>query len=404
MFYGWRIVAGAFTTQLFIVGFFTYAASLLIPHLQQEFNVSLEQVMYGMTIGTFTGLLLSPIAGALVDRVSVRMLMVLGSLAFAGGLALMARSTSITQYVWWFGITMTVSNCFGSMIPAAAVVSRWFTVNRGRALGIAAIGTSAGGAILPGILEYWLGDGDWRGALDNLALCVLVIMVPAAFLLIRGRPEDVNMSPEPDPHAGDAPIDATRSTKDILASGNFWYMAISLGFVLGAYSAVLSNLTPYAIAAGLESSAGSTLITVLAVCGLIGKLIFGSAADRLNLKTALWIAEALAIVALGLFAIAGDSYTLMLGAAIFMGLASGGLLPVWGAMLARLFGLASYGLAMGLMSPVVTLCVMPTFVLVGRLVDTYGTFVYPMLVFTGTTAFAMAILLPLRLPERAAAD
>ena len=101
--------------------------------------------------------------------------------------------------------------------------------------------------------------------------------------------------------------------------------------------------------------------------------------------------------------VAGDNFLVMLAAAISMGLASGGLLPVWGAMLARLFGLESYGLAMGLMSPVVTLCIMPTFVMVGRLVDTYGTFVYPMLVFACTTALAMAILLPLRLPERATA-
>ncbi|NND66325.1 MAG: MFS transporter [Halioglobus sp.] len=403
MFYGWRIVAGAFTTQMFIVGFFTYSASLLIPHLQREFAVSLEQVMYSMTIGTFTGLLLSPVAGALVDRASVRALMVAGSLAFAGGLALMARTSDITQYVWCFGLTMTIGNCFGAMIPAAAVVSRWFTVNRGRALGIAAIGTSAGGAVLPGVMEFWLADGDWRGALDNLALCVVVIMVPAAFLLIRGRPEDVNMLPEPDPHAGDGVVDAAVGSKAILSSANFWCMAISLGLVLGAYSAVLSNLAPYVIAAGFESSAGSTLIMVLAISGLVGKLIFGSAADRLNLKIALWLAEALAIIALLLFAFAGESFAVMLAAAISMGLASGGLLPVWGAMLARLFGLASYGLAMGLMSPVVTLCIMPTFVLVGRLVDTYGTFLYPLLAFAGATAFAMAILLPLRLPERAAA-
>ncbi len=402
MFYGWRIVAGAFTTQLFIVGFFTYAASLLIPHLQREFDVSLEQVMYGMTIGTFTGLVVSPVAGALVDRMSVRAIMVAGSLAFAGGLALMARSANITQYVWCFGLTMTLANCFGAMIPAAAAVSRWFTVNRGRALGIAAIGTSAGGALLPGLLEFWLETGDWRSALDKLALCVLLVMTPAAFFLVRGRPEDVGMAPEHDPHATAAGADSALSAKDILSSGNFWYVGISLGLVLGAYSAVLSNLTPYAIAAGFDGGAGSTLIMVLAVFGLVGKLIFGSAADRLNLRSALWLAEALAIAALALFAFAGDSFTIMLAAAICMGLASGGLLPVWGAILARLFGLKSYGLAMGLVSPLVTLCVLPTFVLVGRLVDTYGTFVYPMLVFAVATLCAMAILLPLRLPEHAA--
>ncbi|MFT4615405.1 MAG: MFS family permease [Bacteroidia bacterium] len=401
MFYGWRVVSGTFISQLFIVGFFTYAASLLTPALQLEFDASLEQVMYGMTIGTLTGLFLSPLAGALVDRVPVRLLMCAGSLFFAGGLALMARAETLGMYVWAFGLTLAISNGLGAMIPCAAVVSRWFTVSRGRALGVAAIGTSAGGAIVPALMEYWLENQGWRGALNLLSLATLLVMLPAVFLLIRGRPEDVGLSPEAVPGELAIPESTNVDAKQILNTANFWYMALSMGIVLAAYSAVLANLTPYAISAGLDGGAGARLIMIVAMCGFVGKLLFGSAADKLNLKHALWMAQALAIVAVALFAQATTFMHMGLAAAC-MGLAAGGLLPVWGAMVARLFGLSSYGLAMGLMAPVVTLCILPTFVIVGRLVDTYGSFTYPMYMFSVTTAMAMIILLPLRLEARAA--
>ena len=95
---------------MFVVGFFTYAVSLLVAPVKAEFDVSLEQVMYSLTFGTFSGLVLMPLAGALVDRVAVRWLMATGALLFGLGLFGMSRSTSILQYIIIFGLTMSVAN------------------------------------------------------------------------------------------------------------------------------------------------------------------------------------------------------------------------------------------------------------------------------------------------------
>ncbi len=63
MFYGWRVVAGAFIAQLFVVGFYTYAASLLVGPVKDAFGVSLEQVMYSLAAATIAGLVVQPVAG-----------------------------------------------------------------------------------------------------------------------------------------------------------------------------------------------------------------------------------------------------------------------------------------------------------------------------------------------------
>jgi MFS family permease len=92
--------------------------------------------------------------------------------------------------------------------------------------------------------------------------------------------------------------------------------------------------------------------------GLIGKLLFGYAADRINLKYGLWAAISLAAIGVAILA-SEPSYPVMLVAALFLGLATGGMLPVWGAMIAVVFGMKSYGRAMGAMMPVIALSVMP---------------------------------------------
>ena len=188
MFYGWRVVAGAFIAQLFVVGFYTYAASLLVGPVKESFGVSLEQVMYSLAAATIAGLVVQPVAGVLIDRLAVRWLMAAGALVYGVGLLLLARSSSILEYIVIFGIALSLANALAGPMCASAVIARWFTASRGRALGIAAIGTSVGGIVVPALISTWLASGDWRSALHYFALAVLLVMLPAVVLLVRGRP------------------------------------------------------------------------------------------------------------------------------------------------------------------------------------------------------------------------
>lgn len=397
MFYGWRIVGGAFIAQLFVVGFFTYAISLLIGPVQEDFGVSLEQVMYSLTAATLIGLFLQPAGGILVDRFSVRTIMAVGAVLFAAGLFALARTTTITQYILVFALTMAVANALVSSLACSAVISRWFTASRGRALGIAALGTSVGGVLVPALISHWLDGGDWRGAVNNLGIAVSVVLLPAVVLLIRSKPADVGLAPEPAAQSAPAEPDGGPGLGAILGNPAFWLLGLSLGILFSVYSAILANLTPYAINLGSSKEQASALIMAVAVSGFIGKLLFGMAADKFSLRSALWVAQLLVAAAFLMLALEPGHLGRLLGS-FLLGLAAGGMLPVWGALTARVFGLANYGRAMGLMGPVITLCVMPGFALTGRMVDTLGSYTPTLYLFAACCLVAAALLLPLR-PE-----
>ncbi len=401
MYYGWRVVGSAFIAQLFVVGFFTYAVSLLVEPVRSEFSVSLEQVMYSLTAATLLGLFLQPLGGALIDRYSLRTLMASGALLYAAGLYAVALSATITQYVVSFGLTMALANTLVGSMSTSAVISRWFTASRGRALGISAIGTSVGGVVIPALISYWLGTEGWRGALQNLAFAVLLLLVPIIIFGIRSKPADVGLQAEASLDGVRPPADENLSMDAILRTPAFWYLGLSLGLLFSAYTAVLSNLTPYAINLGSSKEQASMLIMAVAVAGFIGKILFGMAADTFSLRTALWIAQGLVALAF-LIMMQATSHTMMLVGASALGLAAGGMLPVWGALMAQVFGLVSYGRAMGLMGPVITLCVMPGFTIIGRLYDTYSSYTPALMVFTGFCLVAALLLLPLRMQRKKA--
>jgi MFS family permease len=400
MSYAWRIVGGSFLSQAFVIGFFTYAVSLLTQPVQETFDVGVEMVMYSLTCGTFVGLFAMPVVGILLDKLSVRKLFAIGIVLFALGLWLLSQSTTIIQYIVIFGITMALANAFAGSMISSAVVSRWFTENRGKALGVAATGTSVGGILIPGLITFWLPDYGWRGAVENLAIVLIIIVLPVVLWSIRSWPADVGLQAQQEDGAGGSVGSAAQlGAKDIVGNPNFWWLACSLGLLFSTYTAILSNMTPYATQLGHQEAAASRLIMVVAVCGLLGKLLFGAAADKLGHKRALWIAQLLVAVGFVLLAIE-PSYLLIVLACVSIGLAAGGMLPVWGAFIADIFGLQSYGRAFGMMAPIITLFVMVGFPLTGRLYDVTGSFSLCLWIFSGLMAVAAMLIVPLRLPRK----
>lgn len=406
MFFGWRVVAGSFASMLLITGFYTYSVSLLVSPVRAEFGVSLEQVMYGLTLGTLLGLVTSPIMGIMIDRYSLRAMMTVGCLLTALGFWLLSGTESILTFNLIFGVTMTVSNSLAGSITGSAAVSRWFTASRGKALGIASMGTSVGGIAVPALITWWLELSGWRGALENLALLTLLLITPWVFINIRGKPADIGQQAESSgnddpvqPLPEGAPVTPALTMADIVRMPAFWQIGISLGLVFCAYSSILANLSPYATDLDISEAQASAMIMTLAIFGLIGKLGFGIAADRIPLKFGLWSAHALIISSFSLLA-TEPPYSLMLVAAAMLGLATGGMLPVWNAMVAQTFGIDSFGRAMGAMGPVITLCVMPGFTVVGRLYDHTGNYTVALLSFCVIVTIAAALLVPLKLTAR----
>lgn len=398
MYIGWRVVAGAFFGMVLANGMFTYAFTVLVDPIREEFDASLEQVMYGLTLGTLFGLIMGPIVGALIDRFSVRLLMTLGCLLTASGLFAISNAQSIGAFSWLLAATMSLSLATMSSMPGSAVVSRWFSTNRGRALGIASIGSSFGGVLVPALLTFWISLYGWRDALQMMALVTVVFVMPIIWLTVRNRPSDLGLTVEDQSAPQDyesAVAQTGMGMLEILRTPAFWFIGLSMGLVFAAFSSMLANFAPYAAGLGVGENQISTMISILALGGVVGKFAFGMAADRVNLKKGLWLAHFLLCVAF-LILLTEPAYPLMLLASVCFGLSTGGLLPVWSAMMARVFGVASFGRAMGAMGPVITLSILPAYALVGRLFDTTGSYSLGLMVFSVVILVAALLLVPLK--------
>jgi MFS family permease len=407
MHYGWFIVGGALLSQLAIIGFFTYSFSLLVLPLQTSFGVSRTEVMYTMSFTTILGLFLAPAIGFMADKYSIRWLMITGSVIFGGGLFALSMTQSLFQFALVFGVVMALSNQLLGPLCGSATISRWFTENRGRALGLAATGSSLGGMLLPALFVHWLGDsGNWRSALQNLSYGVLLTVLPYLLIFMRDVSEQssINKGLAEGNISNDAvdlkprPEQNNYTLKNIIKHPSYWIVGITLALLFSTYSALLANLSPYLSGQNVDKDTAAQVIMILAITGLVGKILFGYAADKINLRLALSITQAAVIAGLVLLAI-NPSYTIICVAIILLGLSTGGMLPVWGALLASIFGTASYGRVMGLMMPLIVLIVMPSYSMAGYLFDQSGSYSSCFFIFAGVIALSMPLMVFLKLPS-----
>ena len=397
LFFGWWQVVVALLVQAVATGTIAYSYSVIVVPLAGEFESSRMTLMLGMTTMTLVGGLLSPWLGASIDRFSLKRMMLIAAVSLGLGFIALSLINGIWQMPLIYAVFMSVSSVILGPLSASTLLARWFSKRRGLAMGLAAMGTSIGGFLFPPLLQFLIDSYEWRTAFRLLGTVVILVLVPLIALLATDWPAQRQLYPDGD----DAPPvqaegdTATRydSVRAILRERNFWTIALVMGVLFSTYSMLLSNLAPFAIGSGATAEQAALMISIVAVMGLIGKLLFGTIADRVDLRFGL--AGSSTLLAMGLLCYLGnDNFNLLLAGSALVGLAAGGMLPVWGALMAQAFGVGSYGRVMGLMNPIIMPFNILSPPLAGAIFDRTGSYQLTFVLFS-TLLLLAACTLPL---------
>jgi MFS family permease len=402
-FYGWNVVGAALLSQAVAFGATIYSYGVFITPLALEFQASRFATLMGMAVFNAAMSLTSPFIGHALDTRSVRAVMISGALLLGGGFVAMAHATALWQVGIAYASAVAIGATMMGPLAGATLAANWFHLRRGRALGIAAMGTSIGGFLIPPAAAFLIVTLGWRNAFQILGVAVVLMTIPPLWMIVVNRPEHRGSWPDGIPPEADElrdspnPVQTEWTTRAILGQRSFWVITISVGLLVTGFSAVMANLVPLAEDQGIGAQQASYLMSCLAGFGVLGKLSFGAAADRIDKRTALWMAIGLAAGSIALL-LGSPSYTRLLVASAGFGLASGGLLPVWGALIGLGFGRDAFGRVMGLMSPIMLPIVLPGAPLAGWIFDQTGSYTTAFQIFLVGFGLSAATLGLLRLP------
>ncbi|NNL99670.1 MAG: MFS transporter, partial [Gammaproteobacteria bacterium] len=286
VFSGWWVLLGLFLIYTANNGILINTLPLFYPELIKEFGWNEEQVTRPATLFFIVAAVLTPFIGALFDRFSTRLIMVIGILAVAAALIVYPQVKSLGQLTAVY-MVFALGLAGAGLVPNMLILTRWFRRYRGIAVGILLMGSSIGGALFPLIARNTFVNQGWREAVMLVAIVGTVMMLASIVLLVRNRPEDKGLAPDGDavaPAEVDAPTAAPGMTLGqaartpafyllMFATGGMWFcivgviqhQAIFLGQDLGVSDAVLP-----------------VVLSVFFCSAVAGKLLFGYLGDRFN--------------------------------------------------------------------------------------------------------------------------
>jgi MFS family permease len=349
-YYRWSIVALTLVNQALALGIMIYSFALFVVPWLEHFDIARSQVMLAILAFQVTTGLLSPVLGRLMDHFVMRRLVIAGAVSMGLGLALLSQATQFWQVILIYTTLLPIGMLLCGTLASQTMVSKWFTGNRGLAIGLSAMGTSIGGLIIPMVVIALIASYEWQGALLILSVVSTVILIPLNFLVLRFEPPVVDLG-----NGALQLIDSRNWTnREILTSKAFWIPVVALIPVNAAFGGVQFNLGAYMSDLGYEQSLAAQLIAVTSLMMILGKLFFGAMGDRVDHRKLYWMMAVLLFVALLFYEGSPGKSELILAAGI-QGFATGGVMPMMGIMYSARFGTLSFGRVLGYVNLVIML-------------------------------------------------
>ena len=193
IFYGWFVLAGLVMVSFGVAGG-QFSFGVFLKPMTEEFGWSRGSLSLAFALTFMISGLLRPLAGYLADRYSPKTAILSGVTVMGTILLLIPFISNLGQLYALFAI-MSIGITLGTGPILTKVVSGWFHTRRGLTLGMVSGASSFGAMILVPAASMFLVLFTWKEAYWFLALLLLVLVMPVAFLLIRNRPQDLGLRP-----------------------------------------------------------------------------------------------------------------------------------------------------------------------------------------------------------------
>jgi predicted MFS family arabinose efflux permease len=270
-------VAGLYRYVILLVGFVTLAGASGVSSAFQVFYNRLLVVFdwsyaSGASPYSVNQLVLAasaPLMGWLLDRFGPRWLF--SAAAALVGIAWMACGilSTLGQFILFYGVFSALGQTALSL--AIVVVSRWFPqTHRGRAIGLADVGTGFGHVVFVPGSAWLITTVSWQAAFVVVGAAILAVLVP------------LNLLYRPTPTASHPRLSAA-TLEDALRTRALWSLCVAHLCMSVTMTMVNVHLVNFLVGTGtLQVLGASTVFSALSLVSLGGRLFFGWLADRLQ--------------------------------------------------------------------------------------------------------------------------
>jgi len=286
---GWIAAAVAFVTLMASAGYRSAPSVLIVP-LEEAFGWSRSQISFAVSINVLLFGLVAPFAAALMERFTVRKVVM-------SALTLVAISSSSTIFItqpWhlWllWGVGVGVGTGSMALVFAATVANRWFIERKGIVVGALTAATASGQLVFLPLLSHFALTYGWKSVSITVGSAAALV-VPFIYFFLKEKPELIGLTPYGAPDGWQPPppneMSAGRIAIDTLARAskmkNFWIL-FGTFFVCGLSTNGLigTHFIPAAHDHGMVETVAASLLALVGVFDVVGTIFSGWLTDRMD--------------------------------------------------------------------------------------------------------------------------
>jgi MFS family permease len=337
-----RMLLVAFLMQSTMVACLYGPFTIMLSAVETRTHATRAITALGITLVSLTSGLLAPLAGYLVERFSLRLLAIIGLSLTAMGYALLAVSPGIHAYLLAYGLLIGPGACLSITVVPTVLITRWFAVHRGRALGMLHMPILS--MITPLIVVRLL---DQYGLpTDYLFLTALIATVIAAAAFIIDRPPADYDASTASGRGASPPTRKSHGLLLMLRRPVFWALSLSTTCVLASAITLGTHLVPMVTQWGITHMQAATLVSAGSLASIMGALFFGWLADRIGGARTIVLICVSSIAMWGLMLL-HPAFPLLIGLVALFGLNMAGVVPAFTLSLSKIFTKEDFGPAYG---------------------------------------------------------
>lgn len=274
-----RMAVIAFLNQAITTGSAWGSFSVLLTANEARLGITRAQSTLAVPAILLVLAFAAPLVGILATRYPMRRVSVAGAVCSCAGFLLLAVTGSYPLYLVGYGLLLGPGLAVGSIMPST-IVTRWFSANRGKALGLVNIPLVF--TIMP--LAATRAVHSYGLPATYLMLAGLAVVTLVANLLIAdpppaGRAVD-DTAAQTD--AAKAATEAMPPLGNLLKNRRFWLLALGANALTVGSIIVTTHIVPMAESWGDTTRQAALLLSVFSLVAMAGPIFYGWVGDRLG--------------------------------------------------------------------------------------------------------------------------
>jgi len=255
----------------------TYAVFLL--PLERDLGWSRSELTSVYSIYLLVNGFTAPFVGLMFDRLGPRWVYGAGMASLGAAMLLAGGLTQLWQFYLFIGVLVGIGVSLNGMVPASALLARWYRERLSTAIGIAYSAFGVGTVLFVPLVQFLVGEYGWRVSYrllgwTLLALAPLVVLLVPWMTFAAGGPR----------HEAVHKPGEGWTLKAALRSPVFWGLIQVFFFTAAGMFSIVVQLIAFFVDAGFSSLAAATAFGIVGLLSAASVMGSGMAADRFGYR------------------------------------------------------------------------------------------------------------------------